>query len=322
MHHEMQHGMLLGQTVLRDQQQHQAHLRSINGVGSIPTQNIHYQQRPDGMYHQNSLQFPAGMPSHQQPSMHLHQQSAFLPSEHKQLRQHPVPERTMVNNRMLPSPELGVVNMIDPRGKQSGYGPPGMWSEQTASLAVGADGANPRQLRRPDGIGHEQHGPDPRRETVDRRMNSGNVPLSLGLGLPAPGRSLGEMPEDVGGPVAPKAPGRDDSLMVDSLFGPSDGIIEEKNLLTGFQGLSFGDDGLGADMWSNNLTNTWEGEKKSKGPSALFAAIQPNLDSNEHEMQHPSKSRFIWGAAGDGQSPWLHPDQLLSGGWFIFFNLF
>ena len=89
--------------------------------------------------------------------------------------------------------------------------------------------------------------------------------------------------------------------MVDSLFGPSKAIGEEKSLLTGFQGLSFGDDGLGSDMWSKNLPQTWEGE--TKGSSALFAAIQPNLGS--HDMQHPSKSRFIWGASSEsqGQSP-------------------
>lgn len=194
--------------------------------------------------------------------------------------------------------------MVDHRGKQSGYGPPGMWSDQSASLVLGADGANSRQMRRSDPISHDHLGPNPRHEGADLRMTAGNVPLGLGLGLPAPGHSGVEMPQDGGGQGSLKAPGRDDSLMVDSLFGPSDGTSEEKNLLTGFQGLSFGDDGLGSDMWSKNLTQTWEGETKSKGSSALFAAIQPNLNSNEHDMQHPSKSRFIWGTAGEshGQS--------------------
>lgn len=302
-HHEMQQGIILGQAAIHEQQQHQAHVRSMNGVGSIPSQGLHYQPRPDshGMYHQSAMQYPAGMPSHQQASIHLHQQSAFHPSDHKQMHPHAAPERSMGNNRMHPGAEMGVASAADHRGKPGGYGPPGMWSEQGASLVLGADGTGSRQVRRTDALRHDQHGSQPRHQGSELRMNAGAAPLGgLGLGLSAAGRASGDFPN--AGGQAHNSSGRDDSLMVDSLFGPSDVSNEEKNLLTSFQGLSFGGDGLGSDMWSKDLSEPWEGE--AKGSSALFAAIQPNLGSSSNDEQHPSKSRFLWGATGEprGQS--------------------
>lgn len=284
--HDTQQGMLLGQAVLRDQQQ--LHLRPMNGLGGMPHQSPHYPPRPDShaMYHHNSMQFPGGLPSHQQ-SLHLQQQSAFHPSDHKQMRQRSTPEMGM-GSQINPNGDLGVGNILDHRNKPGSYVPPGMWGGQGGSPLARSNAPDSDQY----GVNHMKS-----RQPPELRMNSGTAGIGLGLGLPAPGGTNSALRQnDASQNPVLNSPGRDDSQMVDSLFGPSEESTKEKSLLTDFQGLSFGD-GLGSDMWSKNLSTDWDGETKKT--SALLAAIQPTFAAND--AQHPSKSRFIWGASGESQ---------------------
>jgi hypothetical protein len=103
----------------------------------------------------------------------------------------------------------------------------------------------------------------------------------------------------------------DESLMVDSLFAPAEIGRNDSNILTGLQGLSISNEGLGGGLWgTSNVGNGGVGGLENlslpvgrdhgadrKDESGLFAAVQHNLATHEH---HPSQSRFAWGAPRDG----------------------
>jgi hypothetical protein len=114
-----------------------------------------------------------------------------------------------------------------------------------------------------------------------------------------------------GAPPAMLSRTGDESLMVDSLFAPAESARNDSNLLTGLQGLSINNEGLGGGLWgTSNVGNGDGGGLESlslpvgrehgadrKDESRLFAAVQPTLATHEH---HPSQSRFAWGAPRDG----------------------
>ena len=93
---------------------------------------------------------------------------------------------------------------------------------------------------------------------------------------------------------------RDDSLIVDSLFGPvgkSTATSDPQTILPGLQGLSINSDGLGGGMWGSSLPgwNEPEAAKKSEpGQDALYGGTN-QLHSTEDQL-HPAQSRFNWGS--------------------------
>jgi hypothetical protein len=318
--YENQQSMIFGQSILQEQQQLPQNLRPPpNGLGGVPHQNAHFQPRHEpkpAMHHSNSLQYPPVVPNQRNP-IHLHQQSAFHPSSQKQIRHNSAPELGIGNVRPNAVTDLGVGKLHDPHGIPANYAP-GMWNDRSASLVLGSEGPTGGQLHRP--VPPEDY---PRGGSIpiqgrdgqgtELRMNSGPSSLGLGndfIGLPSssldtgPGHGLRPAGGRGQSSSVLASSGRDDSLMVDSLFGPSETNNEAKNLITGFQGLALGE-GLGSDMWTKDLSQSWNsndqklsaGFRESQGSSALFAAIQPTLDA--HDVQHPSRSRFGWGASNE-----------------------
>jgi len=299
--------MLLGQGVLRDAHQHPASIRSMNGIGGMPHQVLpQYQGSHPNLHNQpNSMHYPPGVRNQQQQQsqIHLHQGSAFHPSEHKQVRQSSMPEIGMGMRHNVTQDIVGV------GGKPGGFLPSDMWGDRNASLVLGPEGMNGGQMRLPAPSNPFQRGgvPLPGHSDPELRLNHGVPSLGLSLGLPNPpvdtSHSRARIPQDIGGQTSSvlNSSGKDESKMVDSLFGPPEGSSgEEKCLLTGFQGLTLGGEGIGSDMWSNNVSQDWEAEPK--GSSTLFASIPPNLAAPaQEEQQHPPKSRFLWGAAGEPQ---------------------
>jgi hypothetical protein len=102
----------------------------------------------------------------------------------------------------------------------------------------------------------------------------------------------------------------EESLMVDSLFAPAERGRNDSNILTGLQGLSINNEGLGGGMWGSSNVGNGDGGgvdtlslpvgrehgADPKDESGLFTAVQPTLATHEN---HPSRSRFAWGAPLD-----------------------
>jgi len=100
------------------------------------------------------------------------------------------------------------------------------------------------------------------------------------------------------------SPGKDESQMVDSRFGPADSAAKDSTLLSGLHGLSISNNKgvCGSALWGGGGDND-KGlppvfgiteASDPKGPSPVYAAIQPTLAANE---QHPPQSRFAWGGS-------------------------
>ena len=122
--------------------------------------------------------------------------------------------------------------------------------------------------------------------------------------------------------VSGNDPLRDDSRIIDSLFGPPSSTLEGKGtsvddgaqrLITGLNALQLGTSGLppgvssgGAGLWGSSLTD-WNNAtvttsqdlenitNESVLESSILAGLQPfPLGDDSH--QHPSQSRFHWGS--------------------------
>jgi hypothetical protein len=298
--HDNQQSMLMGQSMLREQQRLAAGVRTMNGIGGIPHHGGHYRPRPDShpFHGANTMGYPSGMQNpavlqNQQRALHVHQQSAFHVSDQKQFRHNPLPDMGM-GGRFHPSYDSGGGNVVDLRAKAGNFVPQGvMWSGRTPPPFVPAADAS-RLMRHssvPENSYQHNSMPVPSRQA---RTTAAGLGLGFGTLPPLDPKEIGRDPAPV---PALKSAGKDDSRMVDSLFGPSsESGNEEKNLLPGFQGLSL-EEGLGGDTWSKNLSQNWDEEPK--GSSALFAAIKPSLGPND--MAHPSRSRFVWGAQSESQ---------------------
>eukprot|EP00980_Cylindrotheca_fusiformis_P028954 scaffold22680_cov107-Cylindrotheca_fusiformis.AAC.23 len=114
--------------------------------------------------------------------------------------------------------------------------------------------------------------------------------------------------------AAPLGSGRDDSLMVDSLFAPIENAKsapEESNLLLGLNGLAIGNDAIGGGsksgggLWGPASLSPWETEKQSAETAASYDAVESTLlsgleplhtQAHESTHQHPAQSRFNWNA--------------------------
>jgi hypothetical protein len=144
-----------------------------------------------------------------------------------------------------------------------------------------------------------------------QRPNPTHVPPGVNglIGLPRPAGETAPIGRKHSAPPAMSLRTGDESLMVDSLFAPAESGRNDSNILTGLQGLSISNEGLGGGMWgTSNVGNGDGGGLESlslpvgrdqgadrKDESGLFAAVQPTLATHEH---HPSQSRFAWGAFG------------------------
>jgi hypothetical protein len=152
----------------------------------------------------------------------------------------------------------------------------------------------------------------PPQTNTDRQRGATSMPLGFDVGVgggeanaaaAAPFSSLDQTPNVLAG-----ASGRDDSRLIDSLFGDQQGA---SSLLTGFNGLSMNDgDGLGggAGLWGTaTLSSDWDSSNNQRAAdsnsssnnkdasSALFAGLLPPPPPQDH--QHPAQSRFNWSSA-------------------------
>jgi hypothetical protein len=158
--------------------------------------------------------------------------------------------------------------------------------------------------------------PRPPQTNMDRQRGATSMPLGFDVGVGGGGEanadanaaaafsSLDQTPD-----VLVRESGRDDSRLIDSLFGDQRGA---SSLLTGFNGLSINPgDGMGGGtgLWgTSSLSSDWDSSNKQRaGPSnpsssnakdmssALFAGLQPHhLSSSSEDHQHPAQSRFNW----------------------------
>jgi hypothetical protein len=117
--------------------------------------------------------------------------------------------------------------------------------------------------------------------------------------------------------AAPIGLGRDDALMVDSLFAPMGNPTPsdpQENLLMGLKGLSIssndglgGGAGSGGGLWGPSSLADWELNKQEGGAasnpsndpmeSALLSGLQPlQTQAQESTQHHPAQSRFKWNA--------------------------
>lgn len=297
-HLENHQGVQFGQSM-----QHPSNFSSVNGLCGTGHQNPQYQSRQEqqGMHHSQSLQFSRGMGGQQ---MHLHHQSAF---HQKQTRHNSAPELAMGGVGHNPVQTMGSGGVQ--QGLQGGFVPPGMWNDRNASTGLAGEIPINAQLRRPAPADSFRQTSLPIHGGVDQDNDLRLKPtVDFGgdefIGLPGAafdkGVDAGFRKTEGPQPSLLATSGRDDSIMVDSLFGPTNGgSAEAKSFLPGFQGLSLGDGGIGSDPWAKNISpENWSGgnaqaddfREGPKSSSALFAAIQPTLDAQD--VQHPSRSRF------------------------------
>jgi hypothetical protein len=149
----------------------------------------------------------------------------------------------------------------------------------------------------------------PPQTNMDRQRGATSMPLGFDVGVgggetnaaaAAPFSSMDQTPNVLAG-----ASGRDNSRLIDSLFGDQQGA---SSLLTGFNGLSVNaGDGLGggAGLWATStLSSDWDSRNKERAgdlnsssnkkdtSSVLFAGLFPPPPPQDH--QHPAQSRFNW----------------------------
>jgi hypothetical protein len=220
----------------------------------------------------------------------LHQQSAFGSSPAQFRHQEPLPDGGFQN--MMSMGPCDNVNRSAYNPGPDPAAPSSLWNRGTSPSVPGrgqpeaADGFYLESLR-----------------LQNQTAPGTNHPLPINFDV-AP--SVGDRRGGLATGANPLGIGRDDSLMVDSLFGPTTGTTsgaDRQNLLTGFQGLSInGGESLGSGVWGSSLPG-WEGDHGNKGctvapvdpvASTLFSGLQP--PQAPEEQQHPAQSRFHWGS--------------------------
>jgi hypothetical protein len=228
---------------------------------------------------------PGGHPS-QMPMQH--QQSAFRPSQSGFPMSGPETQRSAMNN----------VVKTDNKGAS---GPGGMWGlpPSRAGPLPGQEG-----FRLDAAVEFLQHSQQPRTNSMPLSADGNNG--FMGMLRPGENAPSGGMHREQSAPVL--SPGRDESLMVDSLFAPAKNVRHDANLLTGLQGLSIENEGLGGGFWGSSTAGSNSGLEGApplpavggggmqrstlKEPSTLFSTAKPTPAANDH---HPSQSRFAWG---------------------------
>ena len=109
-----------------------------------------------------------------------------------------------------------------------------------------------------------------------------------------------QMPESTISKILPAAgvdsgiAGRDDSVMVDSLFGPTTkgSVVSGSPLLSGLRGLSLGSEKN--PLWGSSAEATAGERFTEASPSSLFSEVVPPTSSFA-TSEPPSHSRFAWG---------------------------
>ena len=247
----------------------------------------------------------SGMPRRGNP-VPLHQQSAFGSSPAQFRHQEPLPDGGFQN--MMSMAPCDNVNRSAYNPGPDPAAPSSLWNRGTGPSVPGrgqpeaADGFYLDSLR------------------MQNQTAPGTNPLPINFDV-AP--SVGDRRDGLATGANPLGMGRDDSLLVDSLFGPTtrntsgadrvDSLFgpttgntrgnDRQTLLTGFQGLSISaGESLGSGVWGSSLPG-WEGDQVNKActaapvdpvASTLFSGLQP-LHAPE-EQQHPAQSRFDWGS--------------------------
>jgi len=224
---------------------------------------------------------------HPQSSVPLQQEGAFHQSGFPRARSGPSDfhQSSMLNN-------FDNVN-----GDRSSSGSaPALWERQQGSDGFRLDAAV-------DFLEHSNHRPTAMPPTPASGSGMNDV-IGLGgsqnppIGLPP--RSAG-----ASGPLI-SAQGRDDSQIVDSLFGPPQGTAgNESSLLAGLQGLSLGSEGMNSTgLWGSSSTSnhgSLKGLPPIGGLAAPVAQENSSLFTNTGLATDPkSQSQFAWGESGNG----------------------
>lgn len=97
------------------------------------------------------------------------------------------------------------------------------------------------------------------------------------------------MPSSIPGAHPPGLAAREDSDMVDSLFGP---VAGEQNLLNGLQGLSLHNNALG---WGSSIAGWGDENNDGEAPHPEQSNALPAGLLESAQQQHQRQSRFDWG---------------------------
>lgn len=291
-------------------------------MGQPPAQ---FPLRPDTqplMHHSGSLDYGGSIPNHQN-GMHLHQHSAFHPSHKIYLQQN------------TSAHDTGIINLQD--NNNNSYANSGaslplpIWGRNSSSagaaeapsMPVSCPLGPPSETSRLDSVvktTNELHIDTATHNGVGNNKLMGVCsPVTAVDSVNAFGRVAGIGRGGSGNTAGTSnvlIHGRDDSRMVDSLFGPTSDDVGavDHNVLSGFDALSLDRDGISSgNVWGSNVNTSSNWSKivdshninggigtdlrsDQKASSALLAAIQPTLS---HEPQHPITSRFIWGTTSN-----------------------
>lgn len=277
---------------------HEHHLGNFAAVPGNPMSPQHMRMPPQGpngqLHHPTRLDFGVGGMARQANNIPLHHQNVFNDPQTRFRR----PEASIPDAAGLHqlNKNLGRPHYNAPLEPSVG---PALWDrQQMGDVTNRAPPQSSPEMYYLDSLRLQSHGGGHVGETLPVHFD---VPPAVGQ---VRGGVLLHPPLEVAANVL--APGRDDSLMVDSLFGPvgsGGGQSEAQAILPGFQGLSIngGDVGLHGGAWAPSGWDDGDGGDmasgllaESSGESGLFAALQPNL--NTKEQLHPPQSRFIWGS--------------------------
>jgi hypothetical protein len=277
---------------------HEQHLGNFAAVPGNPMSPQHMRMLPqslNGHLHQPTrLNFGVGGMAQQANNIPLHHESVFQdPQPQFRRPESSIPDVTGLHQL---NKNLGRSHFSRPPEPSLR---PALWDRQTTGdVSNCAPPQSSPEMYYLDSLRHQSHGGTHVGEALPLHFD---MPQAVAQ---ARGGVLQSSPLEVAGNVL--APVRDDSLMVDSLFGPlgsGGGQSEAQAILPGFQGLSIngGDVGLHGGAWG---PSGWDdvdcGDMaagllaESSGESVLFAALQPH--HNTQEQLHPPQSRFIWGS--------------------------
>jgi hypothetical protein len=273
---------------------------------SSAPKNLHQGPGLDFMMSRNNAPMPM---SHQQGAMNPH-----APQYSHQFKA--MPDNTMRNMRPPPCEMSHGAPVFESRSNLGGGG--GLWNPNSGGPNYQNTGVPPAS-RLPQGAeGHFMdalHRPAPSNSGGQR---AGAMPLGFDMGLPVGGQTAQFAAHNRDPTPNVLESGRDDSRMIDSLFGPAglaagntnSGNQQATSLLTGLNGLSLNGDGLGSGggsgLWGSSLSD-WnsskpegaavsDSSKKDPIQSSLLAGLQPlqSLPPQDQQQHHPPQSRFNW----------------------------
>lgn len=185
----------------------------------------------------------------------------------------------LVDNGPLPSHSLWNAG-----GPAVGTGPQSVQSPTAESFQMDAAMAFLQNTKRATSVGHVVGG---------MRNSIGSTPAAAPVNKPRMGISRG-----LTAPTSISNTGPDESLIVDSLFGPSNGVECSPGLLSSLGQLSIGTDPLqDTGLWGSSV----EQANPFRGVTPDEPTRQPVFDSVVGNEQRQPQSRFAWGGFVDGQ---------------------